>query len=68
MSHGGNGEAPLLVGAQEVVEAIGQPGGFLILGLALGEVGESFFELWGRKYHMQSHLDPCQVVIEPFDH
>jgi len=42
MSHGGNGESPLLVGAQEVVEAIGQPGGFLILGLALGEVGEFF--------------------------
>jgi len=40
---------------------------YLLIRLMMGEVGELFFQFFGRKYRAQSSLDPYRLVIEPFD-
>lgn len=40
---------------------------YLLIGLMQGKVGELFFHLSGRKYHMKATLAPYKLTIEPFD-
>jgi len=40
---------------------------YLLIRLMMGEVGELFFQFFGRKYHMTATLDPYALTIEPFD-
>lgn len=55
--------------AEEVakVEKMGVREAYLLLGLTLGEEGEMYFSMLGRRYRIKATLHPYQIVIEPFD-